>query len=231
MNILAIDTSTKYLSIGVAIDGKVVFARDVYSHLKTASIIIPTISRILKKLKLGLNDFDCFSIGLGPGSFTGLRIGVSTIKAFSFCVKKKIIGISSLDVIAANVNSDGNICVISDARRNLLYAGFYKRKNGVLSRQGKIRLLTIDSVIGYYNCRGTISCAPTYFLGDGVNIYRDKISTLKEKNNIILDEAFWYPKAKNLCLLAKQAYIRKEFINIDELKPMYIYPKHCQVKR
>ncbi|MEW5758531.1 MAG: tRNA (adenosine(37)-N6)-threonylcarbamoyltransferase complex dimerization subunit type 1 TsaB [Candidatus Omnitrophota bacterium] len=228
MNILCIDTSTEYLSIGILFRGQVLSTVDIHAKLRTSDIIIPTIHKLLKKYKLKLVDFDAFSVGLGPGSFTGLRIATATIKALSFCMNKKIIGICSLDLIAYNVREDGNICVIIDAKRNLLYSGFYKKKNGLITRQWFIKLLSVDSVLNI--CRDKIFCAPTYFLGNGLGIYRDKIRN-SLKNSIILDEAFWYPRAKNLCLAAKQMYRDKKFISIDKLKPLYIYPKHCQVRK
>ena len=136
MNLLAIDTSTKNLSLAVTKKGKVVKFRNVKLTRPLSSSIMPSIKKILNSAGITLSKLDGFAVGLGPGSFTGLRVGLSTIKGLAFATKKPVVGISSLDVLAMNIKEDcAQICTLCDAKRNLVYACLYEKKGATLKRK------------------------------------------------------------------------------------------------
>ncbi len=127
MNILSIDTSTKNFSLAVSRNGRVARFRNIYLDKVLESSMIPAIDNILRDEGLKFKDLDGFAVGLGPGSFTSLRVGLSTVKAFALATAKPVVGISSLDVIAMNVIDEkvDEICTIMDARRKQIYACIY----------------------------------------------------------------------------------------------------------
>src|SRR5512135_1749772 len=102
MTILAIDTSTDYLSLAVTRDGKTAARFHRRSAMRHSSLLVPMIDKILKKAKVKLKAVDCFAISIGPGSFTGLRIGVTTVKGLAYALKKPVVTVPTLDAIAAN---------------------------------------------------------------------------------------------------------------------------------
>ena len=225
MKILGLDTSTKFLCIGV-FDGLKIYEYRLNLGIGHDVFLIEHIRRVLMALRIKLKDLDYLAVGIGPGSFTGLRIGLSTIKGLGLVINKKIIGISTLDIIAYNaLESDRGlyICPILDARRGFLYTTLYKKDNLSLKRLFPYRLLRIKDLVKM-TPKGTV------FLGDGLNLYKQTIM-LKVKNSVILDEEFFLPKATNIIRLALEYIKENRFIELNKLKPIYLYPKECQIQK
>lgn len=232
MYLLSLETSTKIFSLAVSRDEKVLRFRNIRTARILESSIITSIDGLLVSCKLGFKDIDTLAIGLGPGSFTSLRVGLSTIKAFALSSGKKVVGIGSLDVIASGVAGEqaDEICVIVDARRGKVYAAVY---DGQLNRKTDYLLTTIEDVLT--RVQGT-----TLFVGDGVSLYRQHIEAAYKdyhKNQptlcraIFAAEKFWYPQSKELAKLALKRIKHKEFDNPVALTPVYLYPQDCQVTR
>lgn len=222
MNYLVIDTSTKHFSLAAVRAGKIVAQRDAFKDKILSSSIIPEIDKIFKKAKLSLPKLDGFVVGLGPGSFTSLRVGLATVKALAFAASKPVVGIPSLDAVAYNVKKDytGDICVISDAKRQLVYTCTYQRQNGSLKRKSKYLLCPVDDVLKKIS-------ASTVFTGDAVGLFKDDILS---RDGVCEDKKYWHPQARSLWELAKPLIAQKKFNDIDRLLPLYLYPEHCQVQ-
>lgn len=225
MNILALDTSTKDFSVVIAWDETILAKRTFHLKKLLDSSIMPSIQSVLKKAELNLKDCDCLAIGVGPGSFTSLRVGVSTVKALSMATKKPIIACSSLDLIALNVQGDvGHLCVISDAKRKLLYSVTFQKQKGMLKRNSPYDLCSVDDVL-----KQVADFPECTFAGDGIVLYQERIE--KEFKGIahFAAEKTWQPKAENLISAAISVYKKKKFISPEKLLPMYLYPHDCQV--
>ena len=186
MNLLSLETSTKNFSLAVSEGEKILASRHFKLTKVLSSSIIPAIDGILKKSGLAVKDLDGFAVGLGPGSFTSLRVGLSTVKGLAFAAGKPIVGISSLDVLAMNapVEAGAQICVIADARRSLVYSCFYRRSHNNLERISEYSLTGIEEVLKKIK-------EPTFFIGDGIPLYREIILKniyviLKNMLNLIL---------------------------------------------
>lgn len=229
MNILSLDSSSKNFSIAICDDEKVLFAKNLRIEKALAESIIPAIDSVLKKGKIPLRDVDGFAVGLGPGSFTSLRVGLATIKAFCLALKKPVVGISSLDVIAQGVKDLAldKICVLSDAKRNMVFSSIYKVKNGCAERVSLYFLCDVKDILK--KIRG--DCV---FVGDGVKIFENEIkSWFKNKKNKILfaDEKYNYAQAINLTELFVRQFKKRKADNPVTLAPMYLYAKDCQVRK
>ncbi|MEI6437962.1 MAG: tRNA (adenosine(37)-N6)-threonylcarbamoyltransferase complex dimerization subunit type 1 TsaB [Candidatus Omnitrophota bacterium] len=229
MKILAVDTSTRHLSIAITDGDHLVAARNVPPKRDLSLSISFDIERALKKAGLVLHDIDGFVIGLGPGSFTGLRVGLSMMKAFIMVTEKPLVGVSSLDAIALNVHADKtvNVCVINDARRGLLYSCVYAKHGHELVRQCDYMLQPVDQVLKQVK-------GETFFIGDGITHARDRIMDAAKLPGAGFTAHFetdkhWLPKAKELARLGFHRLLNGERDNIVTLAPLYLYPEDCQV--
>ena len=226
MNILSIDTSTKNFSICVSRDEKILKQRNLTLNKVLSDSITPAIQSILKQSGLKLSQIDGFAVGLGPGSFTSLRVGVATVKALAFATKKKIVGMSSLDVLALNVQEqEAQVCVLCDARRNLVYSCIYQKKGKTLRKKSPYLLTDIKTVLARLK-------GETVFIGDGIDLYKKDIQKEKKRiKAIFCDPKLWYPQASCLAVLALERFRKKKYDDINKLVPLYLYPKDCQVVR
>ncbi|MCX5667224.1 MAG: tRNA (adenosine(37)-N6)-threonylcarbamoyltransferase complex dimerization subunit type 1 TsaB [Candidatus Omnitrophica bacterium] len=148
MIILAIDTSTDYLSLAILKDGRLIVKFHKRADRRHSILLVPTIEKLIKKAKLNIGKIDCFAISIGPGSFTGLRIGVTVVKGLAYALKKRIVAVPTLDVIAENAKSfKGVVCPVLDARKNKVYACLYKSDGKSLKRLSKYLLLPVADLL------------------------------------------------------------------------------------
>jgi tRNA threonylcarbamoyladenosine biosynthesis protein TsaB len=222
MKILGIDTTTKNLCLGLQVDDKF-YEYSLQVGRKLSELLTVTIQRVVSAVGLKIADIDYFACGLGPGSFTGMRVGVATIKGLSVVRNKPVIGISTLDILAKNADlSDRLIVSALDARRSLIYCSSYKYERGVLKRKSEYSLLSLNEFVKKFRSKPLI-------LGDAVALYGDKmISGIKGAS--VLDKDYWRPRGHNLMELALAKIKAKQFTSALNVKPIYLYPKECQIK-
>ena len=244
MYFLSFETSTKVFSLALNKDEKVLRFRNLKSALVLEDSIIPAVDKILDSVGIDFNQVDGFAIALGPGSFTSLRVGLSTIKAFALGTGKPVVGVPSLDIIAygiqhlsfpnASIGNPGNkfdkydeICVINDARRGKVYACLY----GPQGRLSDYLLTTLDDVLEKVHGK-------TLFTGDALGICRSTIEEAYQKHVLnesstckclFADEKYWFPQAKVMAALAYERFRNKRYDNAANLLPLYLYPQDCQV--
>jgi len=229
MYFLSFETSGKVFSLALNKDEKVLRFRNIKSASVLEDSILPTMDKMLNAAGLKFNQIDGFAIALGPGSFTSLRVGLSTIKAFAMSTGKPVVGIPTLDIISQGVKGQlcDEVCVINDARRGKLYAGFY----GPQGRKGEYLLTTLEDILDKVEGR-------TLFVGDALAIYRKNIEEAYQKYNsknksvckcLFADEKWWYPQAKVMAAMAYERFCHKQYDDANALLPIYLYPQDCQV--
>ena len=212
MKILALDTSSKILALGVYAEGRV-YEYNLEVGRKLSDLLDKTIQRVLEAAGVGIKEIDYFACGIGPGSFTGVRTGVAMIKGLSWALKKPVIGISSLDILAQGaVDADKLIVPALDAKRSLIYCSVYQKKSGKLARVKPYMLLPENEVLAKIK-------------GDYVLLGDAPLGSLN-----FLDKDYWYPKAHNIITLALERIKEKKIKNSFNLEPIYLYPKECQIK-
>jgi len=225
MRILCVDTSTGNFSLALVENSKVIKQKNIKSKKNLSSAITPNIKKILEDTNTPLSQLKGFAVGLGPGSFTGLRVGLATVKALAWALNKPIAGVSSLDVIAMNVKKDTEqICVISDARRDLFYCCLYEKKGDTLKKKSKYLLIGFNDLLE--TVKGPVVC-----IGDGVPLLKKSIAANNKSFLFEEKEILWYPKARNLAALTEKRFKTKTFNPLNKLMPMYLYPDDCQVRR
>jgi len=224
MKILSIDTSSHQLSMAVSEDKNILYKSIVSLNGNLSSKIIKNIERVLEKSKMLVKDLDGFAVGLGPGSFTGLRVGMATIKGLAFIDRKPIVGVSSLDIIAMNVSCDDvPICVLCDAKRDMVYACLYHKKDDRLDKKSDYMLLHVQELLKKVGQK-------SIFIGDGINLYRKEIQKSR-KAIVCVDEKDWYPDAKHIVALTYANFKKRRTNKGDQLVPLYLYPEDCQVRK
>ena len=170
MKILAVDTATKSCSVAIVDKESLLAEMTVVNEQTHTKHLLEMISLVIKHSGLNLSDLNGFAVTRGPGSFTGLRIGISSVKGFAAAQGKPIAGVSSLDALARQVSfSPHLICSLIDARRDEVYSSKYRYKDGNLKKEGKEQAVSPIDVLDEID-------EPCIFVGSGAVQYRNVIN-------------------------------------------------------
>ena len=223
MKILGVDTSTAVGSIGIIEDESVVAEYSLNIMAMHSARLMPAIDDMLKRAELTVRDIDAFAVAIGPGSFTGLRIGVATVKGLCYALNKPIVGIVTLDALAYNLRFvDKLICPILDARRGEVYSAVYRSGDGLL-RQTDYLCTKIEALLEYLT-------EPTIFLGDGLPRYREIIVDTLKNNAIIAEPLLGFCRGAVVALLGYARLSKGESDDYFSLTPFYIRRPEAEVK-
>lgn len=222
MKILALDSSGAHASACVTENQSILSLFTVASQQKHSCTLLPMAEETLKCAGLGIEDIDAFAINAGPGSFTGVRIGISLIKGIAFGCEKPVIGVSSLEALAFNVEClDGVACPVMDARRGQFYNALFK--NG--------KRLTPDRLITAAELEAELAeiGLPAYFTGDGTDI---AARLVKYEKAAPAPELLTLSNAYSTAVCALRAYERGEGIYTAEtIQPVYLRMSQAERER
>ena len=198
MKILGIDTSSMAASVAVIEDNKLICEYTINTKKTHSQKLMPMIENMLGLSDLNVREIDAIAVCEGPGSFTGLRIGMATAKAIAHVNDIPVIGVNSLEALAANMNlCDKKICSILDAQRNQVYTGRYQYEGTKLVEIKEIGIQQIDELLEELAQSGE----QWILVGEAVYKYEDKI---REISNIEIPAASNnVTKAGSLCSVAK----------------------------
>ncbi len=215
MNILAIDTSSLNATVSVINDDKLLGEFTISNKNTHSQIIMPMLDDMLKFAGVDIDDIDIFAAAIGPGSFTGLRIGIATTKALAQGGGKKIIGISSLHGLSENVYEEGKIiCPIIDARRGDVYNALYL--NGECIQ--KERAINIETLLDELEEKQE----KIVFVGDGVLLHKDLIIEKLSEKALFAPPSKIMAKASSIANLALKRAKNNDFDDIYNLEPIYL---------
>ncbi|MGL5753331.1 MAG: tRNA (adenosine(37)-N6)-threonylcarbamoyltransferase complex dimerization subunit type 1 TsaB [Paraclostridium sp.] len=226
MKILGIDTSTNSTSICVIEDDKLICEYTVNTKKTHSQKLMVMLESMIKESDLTIKDIDAIAICIGPGSFTGLRISMATVKAISQVRNLPIIAVDSLESLAFNMNHcEKTICSILDAQKNQVYTAKYIFENGELKTLEEIKVSKIDDLIE------EISNSNEEFIlvGEAVSIYKDKL--VQVKNILLAAPSNNVSKASSLCVLGAIKY--KNNIDVHDcytVNPVYIRKSQAEVQ-
>ena len=214
MNIFAMDTSSLTATVAVLSDEKLLGEYSVSNKLTHSRTILPMTDELLGNLSMTLKDIDVFAVCVGPGSFTGLRIGMATVKTFAQTLDKPIIGVSSLDAIAYNFAyaEDYIICPIVDARRGEVYNALYH--NGEKSVYD--RALPLEELLCELEGKKVIFC------GDASIAYQDEILSRSESSWKLAPQTHVLPRASSAAYIAYLRAQKQDYDNLFALEPVYL---------
>lgn len=226
MRILAIESSAVTASVAILTDD-VLTAEYTINYKKTHSqTLLPMIDEICKMTETEPESFDLIAVSIGPGSFTGLRIGAATGKGMALALGKEMAAVPTLEAMAYNVyGSDRIICPVMDAKRQHLYVGIYEfDRTGVLRTIREQSLLSYDELCSVLNGLGR----SVIFLGDGIyaagNAFKEELICEYE----IAPAHICTQRAGSVAMAAKAMYERGEVVSAAELRPDYLRPSQAE---
>jgi len=181
MRILAVDTSASVASVAVIEDGTILGEYSINNKKTHSQKLLPMINELLRNLELNIGNIDYFAASSGPGSFTGLRIGITTIKTLAYSVNKQVIAVPTLDALANNISpTEALICPIMDARNNQVYTALYASENGITKNITEYMGIHVTDLCDIINGKNK----KVIFLGDSVSIHKN---LLKDKLQVPCD--------------------------------------------
>ena len=215
MKILGVDTSTPIGSVGL-IDGERFVAEHTLSIVKAhSSRLMPAIDQILKWADLTAHDLDACAVGIGPGSFTGIRIGVGTIKSLCYALKKPIIGVSTLEAIAYNLRyTDKVICPILDARKDEVYGAVFRGGQN-LPRKSEDLCVPIESLLSQID-------GDVIFVGDGLQRYASVVREQFGDDVPLADPIFNVPRGASIARIGYDRLCNGQSSDYFSLTPNYV---------
>lgn len=218
MKILGIDTSTMAANVAVLEDDKLICEYTINTKKTHSQKLMPMIENILKLSDLDIKEIDAIAICVGPGSFTGLRIGMATAKAMAHVNNIPLIGVNSLEILGANMDlCNRNICSILDAQRNQVYMNKYILKDYKITELEEISIKAIDELLEEISS----SNEDWVLVGEAVYKYKEKIEEIS--NITIPSPANNITKASTLCFVARDKMLANDQVyNCYNINPMYI---------
>lgn len=241
MTILGIDTATSIASVALVENGKLI-AEGLYpprggqtsagpciAKSNHAEIVLPLVDSVLRRAGTALSEIGGIAVSIGPGSFTGVRIGLSTAKGLAYGAGIAVVGISTLHANAARVNSgfDGWICPCLDARKNEVYAALFQKSGELLKR------LTPDSIAATSSLAKSLRSfhqgAPCLFVGDGASAHWDLLEKLPWIDARVIAEAALPSVASAVGRLGEAAFDDAETdYGVARLVPVYLRRPECE---
>ena len=206
MKTLALDTATAAASVAVIEDGKMLGVMTLNLKKPHSQKIMVVMEDLLKQLELKISDIDLFAAAHGPGSFTGLRVGIAAIKGFADSMSKPAVGVSTLEAMALPFLNYGTlVCPMIDARRDQAYYAVYK-KNVQTEEIYKPDCQNIKNII----CQLAVLNKPVVFTGDCIGQHREYILSQMGDNAIFADELYCVNSAVAVGYIAEKKYLYKK---------------------
>lgn len=228
MKILAVDTSSKLCSVAILEDKNLIKKLELDNGLTHSETLMPLIQQLLNECSLSLNNINLLVSDIGPGSFTGIRIGVSSCKAFSDSLNIPCVGISSLEVLAYNIQNDGIICSTIDCKNNNCYFALYELNSGNYNVLIEPCAKSVNDVLDLLNSQYYNKCIS--FVGDGIpseklhSIYYNNADS-EVTQNIISS----YLNIENLGTAGYKKFINNKKIG-EEILPLYLKKPQAQIQ-
>jgi tRNA threonylcarbamoyl adenosine modification protein YeaZ/ribosomal-protein-alanine acetyltransferase len=199
LDILAFDTATDKLSLALGKAEHLVAESSIMAPREHMERLMPAIDRMFKETEHKLEDLDAIAVGTGPGSFTGVRIGVSTARALAQSLEKTLIGIPTADCLAYGIDWDGTIACVIDAKRGELYSAFYQSRGHSIKRTKDFEIVTPEGFCGILEEHEEDN---VIVAGDALCEYGDFIKGRMASRIEFAPADKWYPEAGNLIRLA-----------------------------
>ena len=213
--ILSIDTSTKVCSVALHKEGKLLAINELYTEKSHSGMLTTLCENVVKHAGFSLQELDTIAVAKGPGSYTGLRIGVSTAKGFCFALNKPLIAVNTLEAMAFQVRdfytTSYLICPMIDARRMEVFCQILDNEMNIISE-------TEAKIIDEESFSETLEQHKIVFIGDGSVKCQEKIT----HSNAIFPTIEITPSAKTIGILATNLYEKSLFENVVTFEPFYL---------
>ena len=228
MKILAFDGTAKAATVAVSEDEKILGLYTVDNGLTQSELLLPMAENLLKSLKLSFNDIDLLATSVGPGSFTGVRIGVSLVKGLAFGRNIPCIGVSTIEALAENLAGLNGILVpCMDARRGQVYSATFRYDGEKLVRLTEDRAIALSALAEELK---SFESENIYLSGDGYSVAKKALTeagiTLSETPELLILE-----NGASVAKVAKRKYDRGEIQSDVEISPVYLRMPQAERER
>jgi tRNA threonylcarbamoyladenosine biosynthesis protein TsaB len=221
--VLTVDTSTSAGSVALT-RGESLLG-EVFLNLENthSDRVLVSLRQLLADAGMSLEMVDAFGIVLGPGAFTGLRVGVATVKGLAIATGRPVVGVSSLRTLAVQVPAPRfPLCALLDARKKEVYAGLFGWREGLPAPLGPERVLPPEALLDTLE-------GPVVFVGEGAATYRTLIVRRLGQDAHFVPWTFHLPRASHAAALVLSGFRQKEFLPLEQLVPCYIRPSEAEI--
>lgn len=225
MRILALDSSAVSASVAVVEDQTLLGEGFVNTRLTHSQTLMPMVQQVLTCAQIPLDTIDVFAVTVGPGSFTGVRIGTSCIQGMAMAQGKPCVGVSTLEAIAYNLaDLEGILCAVMDARRQQVYHACFENCGGVFTRLTPDRALAIDALAEECRTYGK----PIYLAGDGAVLCYGSAAFQKLPDVRLPTEPLRFQRGYGVAQAALESLRRTPAVDAGELVPVYLRPPQAE---
>ena len=226
MKVLALETSGSNCSVALLDENKVIADFNCNTGTTHSQNLMPMVDNVLKFAETDLSDVDVLACSIGPGSFTGLRIGIASIKGMGISLNKKVIGVPSLLGLAYNIPHFCHvICSVLDAKNDNVYAAMYKYVDGIPTQIGDYISDSVDVLIDELKKQNS----KIFFVGDGAISYKDKFVEAFDDKSIFMPYYLNEQTAVSIAKAALDKATKNEYDDYNSIKPLYL--KKSQAER
>jgi len=224
VKVLAVDTSSVVATCAVVDEEKVLGEFTLNQDMTHSEKLIPMIKVVMDSLGLRPEDIDLFAAAVGPGSFTGLRIGLATIKGLAHVVDKPVLGISTLEALAFNISWGETVIPIMDARRDRVFTGIYSCENGILLNRLEPTIFEVDKLLDFVDD----NYERVMFNGDGTNVFKERIIDRLKDKALFAPVSLNMARASSVGELALNKWNAGERESYFQLVPDYLRESQAQ---
>jgi tRNA threonylcarbamoyladenosine biosynthesis protein TsaB len=215
MTILGLETSTAACSVGLCGEAKPGIEMSLReSHIHSEKLLT-LIQNVLRSGETTLEQLDAIAVSIGPGSFTGLRIGLSTAKGLSFALDKPLIAISTFEAVAEAARQKhpeiSSVVVLMDAKKDDWYVGRFLVEAGSVRESGAVEIKLLGEAVS------AARMSPSLILTDSVDVVRQHL-----KDSVLVEDALQCCRGDIVALLGQRKFTDREFADVAALEPMYL---------
>ncbi len=224
MRILSLESSAMTASVALCFDERLLGEFTLQNGNTHSDTLLPMVESMLRMFEMSPSEIDLFAVSVGPGSFTGVRIGVATLKGLAFGSDKPCVGVSTIDALAENLGIvNGLVCPVMNARREQVYTALFRFENGVKTR------LTEDSAISIAELDALLSAyeEPVYLCGDGYEL----TASLLTHPTCPVPHRMRFQSAYSVAQVALRKYRAGESSTDKELVATYLRPSQAERER
>lgn len=224
MLVLGIETSTPAASVTIGSEQGIIGSCLVSRGASHGTFILPAVEFLMKEADLSYRNLSAIAVGLGPGLFTGMRVGVATAKTLAQALSVPIIGVSSLDLLAFDVRYSAKlICPVIDAKRKEVFFAFYRQVPGGITRESSYVVGSPERLLA------EVEGMKDDFLmvGNGALLYRSRLERANKVEFGSMANAF--PRAASLVELALPRLFREDFDRLFDLEPLYMRRSDAEI--
>ena len=224
MKILAMDSSAVAASVALCDDRQLLGEYTILNGNTHSQTLLPMVEALLAQFEITTDEIDLFAVSNGPGSFTGVRIGVATLKGLAFGKNKPCVGVSTLEALANNLAvNDGLICPVMNARRKQVYTALFRAKNGKMERllpDSAMAIAELDELLRGYN-------EPIRLVGDGYEITLEGLTV----PTLSVPDRLRHQSAYSVAQVALASYQSGETLTDVSTVATYLRPSQAERER